>query len=71
MKAKITAKTELSPELTRYYTFDVIDDNDNVILPNQSVQSRPSEAVVTIQSRVAEVATQYEAENDIEVDEVI
>lgn len=71
MKAKIIAKTELHPDLTRHYTFDIIDDNDEVVIANQSVQSKPSEAVTTIQGRVAEVAAQYEAENDVEVDEVI
>jgi hypothetical protein len=71
MKAKITAKTDLQPDLTRYYTFDVIDDNEEIIMRNQSVQCRPSEAAATIQGKVAEVAAQYEAENDVEVDEVI
>lgn len=68
MKAKITARSELKRvTLTREYTFDILDDNDEIILASESIESRPSE----IASRLAEIVTEYQAvfedENDLDV----
>lgn len=67
MKAKITAKSELRwPELQRDYTFDILDDDDNVILASQSMTSQPSAARARLEAIVAEYQTAFEDANDIE-----
>lgn len=68
MKAKITDRSELNwATLTRHYTFDVMTDDNEVVLTAQSIESRPSEVVATLQTKVAEYQAAYEEANDVEV----
>ncbi len=68
MKAKITAKSELRlSDLTREYTFDIVDDEGENILTSQVISSRPSEVVGQLQNTVSEYQTVYEDTNDVEI----
>lgn len=68
MKAKITAKSELRwPALVRDYTFDILDDEGELILGSQSVEARPSEISGRIQQIVTEYQVAFEDENDVEI----
>ncbi len=72
MKAKITAKSELRlSDLTREYTFDIVDDEGEPILTSQVITSQPSGVVSRIQSVVAEYQAVYEDDNDVEVGEEV
>lgn len=68
MKAIITGKSELRmSDLTRDYTYNIVDDEGKVILSDQTIIEHPSEVVANIQQKVAEYQTVYEDENDVEV----
>lgn len=72
MKAIITDKSELRlSDLTREYTFDIVDDEGEAILTSQVITSQPSSVVTQIQAIVAEYQVVYEDENDVEVGEEI
>jgi len=66
MKALITAKSELSLNLTKFYTFDVVSDGE-VILSSQSVECRPSELQDVIKNKLDDFTVEYEKDLDIEV----
>lgn len=67
MKAIITQKSELEINLTKFYTFDIVDDDGSVILSSQVIQCRPSEATDSIKAKVAAFESEYEQDADIEV----
>jgi hypothetical protein len=68
MKAIITAKSELRlSDLTREYTFDIVDDDGENILTSQVISSRPSEVVGQLQNIVSAYQTVYEDTNDVEI----
>lgn len=72
MKAIIKSKSELRlSDLTREYTFDIVDDEGEPILTSQVITSQPSEVVSRIQSVVAEYQAVYEDDNDVEVGEEV
>lgn len=72
MKAILTDKSELRlSDLTREYTFDITDDNGNVILSSQVTTQRPSEIRSAIETIVAEYQSVYEDVNDLEIGEEI
>lgn len=68
MKAKITNKSELRlSDLTREYTFDIITDDNEVVLASQVITARPSEIVGKLQQIVTDYQAVYEDENDLEI----
>jgi hypothetical protein len=68
MKAKITGKSELRwPELVRDYTFDILSDNNEIILADQSFVARPSEVSGRLSEIVAEYQAAFEEVNDVEI----
>jgi len=72
MKAKITAKSELRlSDLSREYTFDILTDDDELVLTSESLRARPNEIVGVLQAKVAEYQAAYEEANDVEVGEEI
>lgn len=72
MKARITGKSELRlTDLTRDYTFDIIDDDGKEILTSQSLTAQPKDVVSQIQAKVAEYEKVYQEANDVEINEVI
>lgn len=72
MKAKITAKSELRwPDLVRDYTFDILDDDGEIMIGSQSVVVRPSEITNRLSEIVAEYKAVLEDENDVQVGDEI
>lgn len=67
MKAIITQKSELTLNLTQHFVFDVISDDDVVLLSSQSVECSPSNAINEIKSKVALFAEEYETSEQLEV----
>lgn len=67
MKAIITQKSELTLNLTQHFVFDVISDDDVVLLSSQSVECSPSNAINEIKSKVALFAEEYEKSHQLEV----
>jgi len=72
MKKVITEKSELRwPQLVRDYTFDIQTDEGETILTSQSLVEAPA----NIRSRLAQIATEYQAAyeeaNDVEVGEEV
>ncbi len=68
MKAKITGKSELRwPDLVRDYTFDILTDDDEIVISSQSVIERPSTITSQIQQIVSEYQAAFEDENDVEI----
>jgi len=72
MKTIITEKSELRwPQLVRDYTFDIQTDEGETILTSQSLVEAPA----NIRSRLAQIATEYQAAyeeaNDVEVGEEV
>jgi hypothetical protein len=72
MKAVITGKSELRlSDLTREYTFNIINDLDEIALASQVITARPAEAAAAISSIVAEYETAYYEALDLDIgDEV-
>lgn len=67
MKAKIIEKSALRlSDLTREYTFDILDDNDALVLGSQVITEQPS----NVKSRLGEIVAEYQAvfeeANDVE-----
>lgn len=72
MKAKITAKSELRwPDLVRDYTFDILTDDDEIIISSQSVIERPSAITSRIQQIVSEYQVAFEDANDVQIGDEI
>lgn len=72
MKAQITAKTELRlPNLVKTYTFNIIDDEDTVILSDQHVECRPSEVSDKLLQIVTEYQAAFEEDLDINIGDVV
>lgn len=74
MKARVTAKDELRlSDLTREYTFEIIDDenNDKVLVTNQVVRDTPTNIRATLASKVEEYAQALAEEQDVEVGEEV
>lgn len=72
MKAIITDKSQLNwSTLTRFYTFDLVDDNDEPIVTSQSIEARPAE----VRDKLEDIKTDYETAlaeaNDVEVGEEV
>lgn len=72
MKARITAKSELRlSDLTREYTFDILTDDNEVVLASQVVTAKPSEVVGRLEQIISEYQAAYEEENDLQVGEEV
>lgn len=72
MKAKITGKSELRlSDLTKEYTFDILTDNDEVILSSQIERAQPAQAKARIEEILNEYKLVYEYEDDLEIDDEI
>lgn len=72
MKAIITDKSPLNwTTLTRFYTFDLLSDDDEPITTSQSIEARPNE----IRGKLDAIKSEYEAAlaeaNDVEVGEEV
>lgn len=65
MKARITQKSELTLSLLQHFTFDILNDDDEVVISSQSIECMPSQAVSTIKAKVAEYQTEYEVSQEI------
>lgn len=72
MKAKITGRSELRlSDLTREYTFDILTNEDEIILSSQITRQQPSQAKQRIEEILAEYKLVYESEDDLEIDQEI
>lgn len=60
MKVIITNIGNITPQLTRVYLYDIVDDNDLVIMQNQSIDVQPSDAVAQIKNKLELFRQQYE-----------
>lgn len=67
MKAKITQKSELLPTLQQSFTFDILTDDDEVLVSSQSVTCNPSNATVEIKQKIQAFEQEYEQSQSIEV----
>lgn len=67
MKAIITQKSELEVNLTKFYTFDIVEDDGTPISTSQVVQCRPSEVNEVVKAKVAAFQEEFEKDIDIEV----
>lgn len=68
MKIRVTNKSVLSwPSLTRGYTFDILDDEDNILLGSQNVVARPDEIVNVLKQILIDYEAAYFDDNDLEV----
>lgn len=68
MKVIVTNKSELAlSDLSRDYTFDITDDEGNILLGSQTRRCRPS----TVRDELAAIVNEYQAafedENDVEI----
>lgn len=66
MKVVITNMSEITPQLTRVYSYSILDDKGAALLSNQSIDVMPSDALEQIKSRLDAFKAQYEV-NDIQV----
>lgn len=72
MKARVTDKSELRlSDLTREYTFDILQDNGEVILTSQITRQQPAQAKERIEEIIAEYQRVFNDENDIEINDEI
>ena len=60
MKAKITSVSNMTPQLTRVYLYDIVDDDGAVLLSNQSIDVLPSDALVQLKTKLEAFRQQYE-----------
>lgn len=72
MKAIITGKSELQlSTLTRHYTFDIVDDDLEVVLSSQTIEESPGR----VRGRLAEIVSEYKAVSeealDVDIGEVL
>ena len=65
MKARIIEKSELSLGLKQHFTFDIIDDDDEIVLASQTIECSPSQAVTEITNRISDYQTEYELSQEI------
>lgn len=65
MKAIIRQKSGLTLNLTQHFTFDILDDDDTVILASQSIEAVPSNAVNEIKARVQAYQEEYQKSQDL------
>lgn len=68
MKARITAKSPLNlTTLTKIYTFDVVDEQDETILTDETIECKPSELSEVVKNKLEDYQKEYENDLDIEV----
>lgn len=65
MKAKITQKSELTQNLTQFFTYDILE-GDEVILSSQAIRCSPSQATDEIKAKVAAYETEYQLSEQLE-----
>lgn len=65
MKIIITEIRPITPALTRFYKYDIME-NDEVLLGDQSIECRPSEAPTALKAKLDAFQVEYEV-NDLEV----
>lgn len=66
MKIIITQITDITPMLTRQYKYNLVTDEDAVLLSDQSLESKPSEAQATLRNKLDAFRKEYEID-DIEI----
>ena len=68
MKARITAKSPLNlTSLTKIYTFDVVSEQDETVLTDETIECKPSELSEAIKNKLDDYQKEYENDLDIEV----
>lgn len=60
MKAIITEVGEITPQYTRFIRYNICNNKGDVLLSNQSVESRPSQAKLLIKAKLDEFEQEYE-----------
>lgn len=66
MKARITQKSGLSLNLKQSYTFDILGDDGEVLLPSQTIECSPSNCADEIRTKLTAYAEEYEKSQEIE-----
>ena len=65
MKAKITSKSELTMNLRQSFVFDILNDEDEVLLSSQTVECSPSTAITEIKQKVQAYQEEYEKSQEL------
>lgn len=65
MKARITDKSALSLALQQSFTFDIIDENDELVIGSQTIECSPSQAISEISRRIADYQEEYELSQEL------
>jgi len=68
MKAKIKDKSQLTLQLKQYFTFDILSDEGEVLLADQTIEATPSNAIEDIRKKLSEYQTEYELSASIELE---
>lgn len=68
MKAKIKDKSQLTLQLKQYFTFDILSDEGEVLLADQTIEVTPSNAIEDIRKKLSEYQTEYELSASIELE---
>lgn len=66
MKAIIKNKTDLNPDCTRGYTYDIEADDGETLMASQSLVCRPTALETLLTDRLNEVQRELEAAVDVE-----
>lgn len=62
MKALVTEVGKITPQFTRAYKYDIVDDEGTILLADQSIDVKPSEAMAEIKLQLDAFIAQYEVE---------
>jgi len=62
MKIIITEISQITPQLTKHYRYNVVDE-ENIVLENQTLESKPTDAENILRSKLEDFNTQYLAES--------
>lgn len=61
MKIIIKEIGQITPQLTRFYKYDIVE-NDEVLLGDQSIECKPSEAEPRLKSRLEAFQVEYQVD---------